>query len=107
MQAKPPANTNQTHRRVNAGRKAISSLARSARRLNTTTTAETEPTMTSDTAHMTALAIDELASLAADIEPFTGPDRRDHPATAKRIEAICERYGLIFTDASTQETPCR
>lgn len=104
-QVRRPTLTNTpTH---NAGRKAVTSLTRSARRLNTTTTAETEPTMPSDPALMTTLGIDEFAALAADIEPFTGPDQRDHPATAQRIEAICGRYGLVFTDASTQETQCR
>jgi hypothetical protein len=56
---------------------------------------------------MTTLIIDELASLAADIEPLTSTDRRHDTATTQRLELICAQYGLTFTDASTEETPCR
>ncbi len=59
------------------------------------------------TAQMTTLIIDELASLAADIEPLTSTDRRHDTATTQRLELICAQYGLTFTDASTEETPCR
>ena len=63
--------------------------------------------MPSDTAHMATLAIDEFAALTAEIDPFTGPDQNHDPTTAQRIQAICERHSLVFTDASTQEPVCR
>ena len=85
VQAKPPANTSQTRRRVHADRKAATSLARSEHRLNTTII-ETEPTMPADTAHMATLAIDELAALAAEIELLTGPGQRHDPATAEQLK---------------------
>jgi hypothetical protein len=91
VQAKPPANTSQTRRRVHADRKAATSLARPEHRLTTTTTTtttttETEPTMPADTAHMATLAIDELAALAAEIELLTGPGQRHDPATAEQLK---------------------
>ncbi|WP_045740275.1 hypothetical protein [Actinoplanes rectilineatus] len=63
--------------------------------------------MPSDTAYMATLDIDEFAALAAEIEPFTAPGKSHDPTTAQQIEAACERYGLVFTDASTQELLCR
>ncbi|MEV4708188.1 hypothetical protein [Actinoplanes sp. NPDC049316] len=58
-------------------------------------------------AEIPTLTIDELAALAADIQPLTSTEQNGDTATAQHLEAICARYGLTFTDASTQESPCR
>ena len=59
------------------------------------------------TPHTATLTIDELAALAAEIQLIIGPGQRHDPATAKHVEAICGRRGLVFTDASIEEMPCR
>lgn len=63
--------------------------------------------MPDETTYRPTLTIDELVALATEIEPLTGLDQTNDPTTAPRLEAICARYGLSFSDASTQEPLCR
>ena len=63
--------------------------------------------MPDETTHRPTLTIDELVALATEIEPLTGLDQTRDPATSQRLEAICARYGLSFSDASQQESLCR
>ncbi|WP_212993499.1 hypothetical protein [Actinoplanes auranticolor] len=59
--------------------------------------------MPARTTQMATLGVEELAALTAEITPFTGFYERYDSVAAQRIEAICERYGLTFTDSSTRE----
>jgi len=55
------------------------------------------------------ITLDDLAAIAAKIQPLT---RSANPGTARntrRIEAIFNSYGVTFSDTPTTngETPCR
>ncbi|MEU7906410.1 hypothetical protein [Actinoplanes sp. NPDC049118] len=59
------------------------------------------------TAPTATLTLDELAALAAEIEPLASTNQRHGTATSQRIEAVCERYGLILTDTPSAAAASR